>query len=189
MTRGMLVVIGAMLSATCAAAHAAALTVSDLERLIRSAPVRQATFEETRESPWLPGPAISRGTMRLTMEGLEKHVDSPRRETWRLLDDRIEWVGVGSASRKQILFAQAPALAPVVDVMRRMVAGDLEALQKEFSIRVFGEAGAWRAVLSPLTAHVSRTLEHVEIQGTGSRLQIIIIAERNGDKTTTRLVR
>lgn len=170
-----------------AAGSSAALTVPELQRLLQAAPRPSVQFSESRESPWLSAPAASSGTMRSAPGVLEKRVESPRKETWRLLADRIEWRDAAGTESKQILFSQAPALAALSDVMRNVVAGDVTALQRDFDITVSGDERVWRAQLKPRTPGISRYLSEVELQGTGRQLQVIIVAERDGGRTTTRL--
>lgn len=167
-------------------ARAHALTVIELQTLLQSAPKPALQYQELRESPWLSAPVSSRGTMRSTPQALEKKVESPRQETWRLLPDRIEWVGPGDAGSKQILFSQAPALAALSELLRRVVAGRLVELERDFEVRIRGDARGWSAHLKPRSSDVARYLESVELQGTAGFLQIMIVAERQGERTTTR---
>jgi hypothetical protein len=176
-----------LVALTVAAAAAHALTVPELQRLLQSAPKAPVQFTESRESPWLSAPVTSSGTMRSTPGALEKRVESPRKETWRLLPDRIEWQDAAGNPPRQIAFSQSPALAALADVMRNVVAGDLVALQRDFVIDVNGDERVWRAELRPRRAEISRYLSQVELQGTGRNLQVIIVAERQGERTTTRL--
>lgn len=169
------------------AVTAHALTVPELQRLLQVSPRPSVEFQELRESPWLSAPMSSRGTMRSTPDSLEKRVESPRQETWRLLPDRIEWQAASGGPARQILFSQAPALATLSNLMRHVVAGDIVALQRDFDVQVSGDERVWRAQLKPRNPQVGRYLEHVELQGTGQTLQIIIVAERQGERTTTRL--
>ncbi len=176
--------LGAVLVSVGAGA-AGVLGVAELQRLLQSSAKPAVRFEEVRESPWLSTPVTARGTLHSTPGALEKRVESPRRETWRLLADRIEMQGAGGA--QQILFSQAPALAPLSDLMRRVVAGDLVALERDFSIELSGDGRVWRARLQPRSAQVGRHLAQVDLQGTGGQLQVIIVVERQGERTTTRL--
>ncbi len=171
------------------AGHVAAadgLTAAQLERLLQSSPRASAPFEETRESPWLSVPATSRGTMHSTPRALEKRVESPRQETWRMLPDRLELSAGGST--KQITFVQAPALAALSDVMRRVISGEITALERDFRIELSGDERVWRAQLTPRAADVARHISTVELQGTGARLQVVIVSQRQGERTTTRLL-
>ena len=170
----------------CVALDAFALTAVDLQHLLKANARPSVTFEEVRESPWLAAPAVSKGSMRMTADGLEKRVDSPRRETWRLLADRVEWQGAdGRVS--QILYRQAPALGALAGVMRRVIAGDVVALQRDFNVELAGDEHAWRAQLIPRDAQVRSQLESVEVQGTGGAVQVLVVVDRQGEKTTTRL--
>ena len=94
--------------------------------------------------------------MHSTPEALEKRVESPRQETWRLWPDRIEWAGPAPPDRKQILFSDAPALAALADALRRVVAGDLVALERDFKIELRGDERVWTAQLQPRKRRDSR---------------------------------
>lgn len=164
-----------------------AFTVPVLKHLLQSSARNSISFAETRESPWLAVPAEARGTMHSTSGVLEKRVATPRAETWRILADRVEYVGVGETSSKQILFSKAPAMAVLATALRNVVSGDLSALEREFRIELHGDRGAWTARLSPTSGETMRYLDHIELQGAGSELRMIIIVERQGERTTTRL--
>lgn len=165
---------------------AQSLTTSELQKLLQSAPTVDMPFHEQRQSPWLALPVESRGVVRSLPQGLEKRVESPRLETWRLLSDRLEWTGPDGVGSKQILFSKAPALAVLSDAMRRVVAGDLLALERDFRITVQGDSPRWTARLQPNNAEVSRYLDYLEIQGAGTQLLVLIVLERKGERTMTR---
>jgi hypothetical protein len=165
-----------------------ALTVAQLQGLLQAEARPDARYEETRESPWLSSPVTTRGTLHFTPQSLEKRVELPRPETWRMLQDRLEWEGPNGAGRKQILFSQAPALQALADVTRRAVSGDLVALERDFNIVLAGDERVWSAQLAPRTALATRQLEKVELQGTGGHLRVLIVTERQGERTTTRIL-
>lgn len=162
------------------------LTTSDLQKMLQSAPKVDTPFHEVRQSPWLASPVESRGIVRSFPQSLEKQVDSPKRETWRLLSDRLEWSGPDGVVKKEIFFSKAPALAALSDAMRRLVAGDLLALERDFRITVQGNWSLWTARLQPHSTEVSRHLEYLEIQGAGNQLLVLIVIERKGERTMTR---
>ena len=177
-------------AALCSAAGIGAheFTVSELQRLLQSTATAHAVpFHELRESPWLEAPTESRGTLHSSPDLLEKRVASPREETWRLMTDRMEWVGPGGSTRKQILFSQAPAVAALADALRHIVAGNLQALDASFHIELRGHKDQWTVQLNPRHAATTRGLNHLELQGTGARLHVIIVTEPQGQRTTTRL--
>lgn len=161
------------------------ITTSELQKLLQSAPLLETPFHEQRQSPWLASPVQSRGIVRSLPQGLEKQIETPKRETWRLLPDRLEWTGPDGIGSKQILFSKAPALAALSDSIRRVVAGDFLALERDFNITVQGDLKRWTARLQPYTAEVTRYLDYLEMQGAGSQLLVLIVVERKGERTTT----
>ncbi len=170
-------------------AGAHALTVPELQRLLKSGSTPSLAFQETRESPWLSAPVVSRGTLHSSAGLLEKRVVLPRLETWRLKTDRMGWVGPDGVASRPILFSDAPAVAALANALRLIVAGDLAALELDFRIELQGDERRWTARLQPRNAAVGRQLDHLELQGEASTLQVIIVALPQGERTTTRLQR
>jgi hypothetical protein len=179
--------IAIALACALAGAAASALTVPELQALLRTAPIRSIPFNELRESPWLAVPIESRGTLHSTPESLEKRILTPRQETWRLLVDRMEWVDRDGVAVKHVLYSEAPAVAALANALRHVVAADLVSLTRDFQVELAGDERQWTAQLQPREATVGRYLDHIELQGTGPRLQVIIVVERQGERTTTRL--
>ncbi len=165
---------------------AQAITTNELQRLLQAAPMGDIRFQEQRQSPWLAAPLESRGIVRTLPQGLEKQVESPKQETWRLLADRLEWVGAGGLGYKHILFSQTPALGMLSNAIRRVVAGDLLALERDFRITPQGNAKMWSVQLQPHTVEAMRYLDYLEMQGAGAQLLMLTIVERKGERTTTR---
>jgi len=168
---------------------ASALTVAELQRLLKSGAAASLDFQETRESPWLAAPVESRGSLHSSSGLLEKRVTAPRQETWRIYSDRMEWLGADGVASKQIRFSDAPAVAALANALRRIVAADLLALEPYFSIELQGDELRWTARLQPRSPAVGRALDHLELQGEAAALQVIIVVERQGERTTTRLQR
>lgn len=179
----------ALLLVGLAAGAAQALTVPELQRLLKSGSTVSLAFQETRESPWLSAPLQSRGSLHSSPGLLEKRVVAPRPETWRLRADRMEWVGPDGVASRQIFFSDAPAVAALANALRLIVAGDLAALEADFRIELQGDERQWTARLQPRSAAVGRQLDHLALQGEASALQVIIVVEPQGERTTTRLQR
>jgi hypothetical protein len=180
-----------LFSGCMGAAHA--LTAGELQRLLQSAPAVDIPFVEQRQSPWLTEAVESRGTVRsLPQGGLEKQLEFPKQEIWRLLPDRMEWKSLASTgdntgnTSKQILFSKAPALGVLSDAIRHVVAGDFPALERDFKVVVEGDAKQWTAHLQPQSTEAVRYLDRLEMQGSGSRLLTLVVVERKGERTTTR---
>lgn len=178
--------LGVLLS-VAGAAFAQALSVGRLQRLLQDAPHADVRFTEMRESRWLAAPIESSGTMRSSPVMLEKRVERPRPETWRILSDRIQVTAPGSDGVKEIALDQAPAAAALANTLRRVMAGDLEALNKDFQLELSGDEREWTLQLTPRHPDVARQLKQIDLQGAGRRLVVIVIQESHGDRTTTYL--
>jgi hypothetical protein len=126
--------------------------------------------------------------MRSRADVLEKRVETPRLETWRMLPDRVEWVGSDGATTKQILFSQSPGLAVLADTLRRVVAGDLTTLDRTFTMDARGTQANWILRMNPRGGDAARYLDHVEIEGGRGEIRVISVVERQGERTTTRLL-
>jgi hypothetical protein len=178
--------LGVLLS-VAGAAFAQALSIGRLQRLLQEAPHAEVRFTETRESRWLAAPIESSGTMRSNTMMLEKRVERPRPETWRILSDRMQVTAPGLDGVKEVMLDQAPAAAALANALRRVMAGDLEALNKDFQLDLSGDEREWALQLTPRHPDVARQLKQIGVQGAGPRLVVIVIQESQGDRTTTRL--
>ena len=169
-------------------AGAQPISVAALQQLLQQEPKREIRFHETRESQWLSAPLESSGSMTSSATMLEKKVEQPRRETWRILDDRMQLTTPGSTAVKQFMFSLVPAVAALANALRHAVAGDLQALDKDFRLVTGGDERLWTLKLTPRRPDIARFLKQLELQGTGVHLQVIVILESQGDRSTTRLI-
>ncbi len=169
------------------AAAAPGFDLAGLGALLQNTPRREVRFTETRESQWLQAPLRSSGTMRSSATMLEKRIESPRRETWRILDDRLQLIDPVSGAAKDLLLADAPAVVALAHALRRAMAGDLASLQHDFQLALSGDERQWRLQLTPRKASVARHLKQIELQGMRGRIDEIAIVESQGDRSVTRL--
>jgi len=100
----------------------------------------------------------------------------------------MQLVDAASGSVKEIMLSEAPAVAALAGALRRTMAGDLQALDKDFRLEPGGDARLWTLLLTPRRPEIARFIKQLELQGTGSELQVIVILETKGDRTTTRLI-
>jgi hypothetical protein len=178
--------LGVLLSVT-GAACAEALSVEHLQRLLQEAPHADVRFTEMRESRWLGAPIESSGTLRSNAVMLEKQVEWPRPETWRIRSDRMQVTTPGSDGVREVMLDQAPAAAALANALRHVMAGQLEALNEDFLLALSGDEREWTLQLTPRHPDVARQLKQISLQGAGRRLAVIVIQESQGDRTTTRL--
>jgi hypothetical protein len=159
-----------------------------LQRLLQDEPQAAVRYTELRESRWLAAPIESSGTLRSTPTMLEKRVEQPRPETWRILDDRMQIGTPGAVGAREIMLDQAPAAAALAQTLRRVLAGELQALDKDFQLDLSGNEREWTLQLTPRQDAVARHLKRIDLHGAGPRLSDMVIQEAQGDRTTTRLI-
>lgn len=176
--------LGVLLS-MAGAAFAEALSVEHLQRLLQEAPHAEVRFTETRESRWLAAPIESSGTMRSSALVLEKRVERPHPETWRILSDRMQVTVPGTDGVKEVMLDQAPVAAALANALRSVMAGRLDALNEDFQLTLSGDEREWALQLTPRHADVARQLKQISLQGARGRLLVIVIQESQGDRTTT----
>jgi len=162
--------------------------ITRLQRLLRDAPQAAVRYTELRESRWLPAPIESSGTLTSTPTMLEKRVEQPRPETWRILDDRMQIGTPGAVGAREIMLDQAPAAAALAQTLRRVMAAELGALDKDFLLELSGDEREWTLQLTPRQEDVARQLKRIDLHGAGPRLLVMVILEAQGDRTTTRLI-
>jgi hypothetical protein len=178
---------GLLLAAAAGGVPAQAFDTAALQRLLQDTPRQPVRFTETRESPWLDAPTQASGTMRMQDGVLEKRVERPRRETWRILPDRMQQVPEAAPPR-EIRFADVPAMAALAHALRSTLSGDLQALERDFKPTLAGQPQQWTLQLTPRRPEVAKSLKLLELRGTRGRVQAIEIVESRGERTTTQLI-
>jgi len=169
------------------AASAQEFRMEELHRLLQASPKGTVRFQEVRESPWLASPLESRGRMTASGSQLEKVVDFPRQETWRILPDRLLLITSGGGVPKELRFSGAPAAGVLAGALRQAVTGDLPALENDFQAVLDGDERKWSLQLTPRSPETARFLKQLELRGSGSQLRTIILLETRGERTTTTL--
>ena len=161
--------------------------INRLQRLLAERSQADVQFTELRESRWLAAPLESSGTLRSSGSVLEKRVEHPRRETWRILADRIQVSVGGSGNFHEVQLNASSTAALLASTLRDVMAGRLDALDKDFRLDLAGDERSWTLLLTPRSGEVSSRLKEISLEGAGSRLLVIAVVESQGDRTTTKL--
>ena len=179
-----------MLAAVTLSAAAAPrpLDAGQLMQSLASVQTASATFVETRYSPLLKSPLVSRGSLSYRRpDQLEKLVVSPQTERIALQGDRLT-IDSAAAGRREIDVGAATAgIGALIEAVRATRAGDLADLERNFLVEVTGTHDDWRMRLKPRTADIERYISAVSVWGSGARLQRIEVWEASGDRTVTEI--
>jgi len=139
---------------------------------LASYPVVRAEFTQERTLASLTKPVISSGRLVFCREGLLWQVEAP-----------VKAVMVFNANGGS---EGGAAQAEMARLIRALVAGDLRELRQTFDVQPRGDLERWTLRLVPKARELAQYLRAIELAG-GKHLELIGIAEANGDSMTMRM--
>lgn len=153
-------------------------TVELMLLLAHRGPV-EATFTERRFVPVLDRPVESAGRLRFVPPArLEKHVERPRPESM-VVDGDLLMLQQGNRKRSVPLTA-LPEAALLIDSLRATLAGDLDALQRGWTLSLTGDRARWTLSLEPSAASLAQLVSSVRIEGRENDLYSIEVQQTDG---------
>lgn len=164
------------------------LTLDRLASILTVSTREPVGYEELRESPWLERRQHSYGTMYVFPDFLEKRVEFPQHEIWRLYSDHIVRVSPAGEDHQEVVFGDSAKIAVFANAFQYIVAGQVRELESDFHLNLTGNESDWSVKLKPRSSDVQRYLEQIEVRGNGAALREIIVLEPGGDRTTTQFV-
>lgn len=92
----------------------------------------------------------------------------------------------GGKSR-QLQLQDYPPLKAYIESFRATLAGDLETLERYYSLELQGSAERWALLLKPRQDEMAAYISEIELRGGGGRLASIKTLETNGDRSVMTL--
>lgn len=173
--------------ASAGAAAAAPAPLGDLSALLagmRSSPGVVAHFTETREIALLSSPLAAAGTIYFVPPGrLVRLVSSPGRS--RLVVDGSKVRFEDEAGSKGLDLSASPMARQMVDSFVVLFSGDEARLKELYSTEYSLDGDTWTLKLAPRSAPLDRMIASFEMQGRDSRIDRMVAAEPDGDRTVT----
>ncbi len=164
-------------------ARAPAAEDAELRQLMALLAQRQhgaARFQQSQYLAVLTRPLQSAGTLSYDApDHLEQRIDTPRPQ--RLVLDHGQLTLQVGRHRRSVRLADYPQLAPLLDSIRAMLAGDLSALQHNFSLQLSGPLDRWSLLLTPHDPAVSATLRDIRMLGEEAQIREVQIEQADGD--------
>jgi hypothetical protein len=99
----------------------------------------------------------------------------------------VQLLAPDASTARELMFTDVPAVAALANALRQAMAGDLQALDKDFQLVPGGDQRLWTLQLTPRRQEIGRFLKQLELQGAGPQVQVIVILESQGERTTTHL--
>jgi hypothetical protein len=142
----------------------------------------RARFVERKELAILSAPVESSGELLFVPPArLEKRTLAPRREA--LLVDGDHLVFERGDKRYELSLAATPEAAAFVDSIRGTLAGDRQALESAYRLRLSGTREAWTLVLFPRLARMQAIVAEIRIEGVRGKVSRITIEQADGDRS------
>jgi hypothetical protein len=157
-----------------------------LMRAMAAVPERQDRFSEDKVIPELDLPLPSTGLLRWQApDRLEKHTTAPIEERLRVQGSRMAYERPDRGIAREFGLDEQPELRALVESVRATLAGDLPGLRRHYETGFEGTPeGAWRLVLTPLSARVRAAVQRIRIDGRGAQ---ILGVETEGGGGVTRM--
>jgi len=179
-----------MSSANLSADEAKPASLSGIMSALASVQGADATFLETRESAFLTSGLKSEG--RVTWRApssLTKETLEPFEETVSVDGGEIKLSRTddGRTRGSVISIDDHPELRSMVESVRSTLAGNSSELENNFAVEVSGSTTTWSIELTPVSEKLSKTIESIQIAGSGAKISEFQTRETDGDVSTMKL--
>jgi outer membrane lipoprotein-sorting protein len=160
----------------------AAFDLVQLMQLLATVKSGEASFTETRRVEVLDRSLLSSGT--LSFEAPDSFV----RETLKPRRERIAVVGevvtmsMGQHSRT-VPLDSVPEAAVIMEAIRGTLTGNRDALERNFTPTVSGNAQRWSLQLVPREQKLRMLVVSVRVSGTQAYLREVVVAMADGDRS------
>lgn len=150
-----------------------------ISRLAKPAPASIA-FTEVRFSPLLREPLIVSGELGYSgPTSLDRRVMQPYRETTQIRGESVRVVREGEPERSFAL-KRAPELRGLLSGFTALLAGDVAAIRRSFSVHVNAADDSWSLELTPADAKARRRLQQIVVNGRADAPRCFTIVTADG---------
>jgi len=145
-----------------------------------------AGFEETQYLAVLRHPARSTGELRYDApDHLEQRTLRPHPQS-AVLDHDVLTLRSGQRQRT-VRLQDYPQVAPLIDSLRAVLAGDRAALARRFTLDLTGDLAHWQLVLSPLDADLAGLVQRIRLDGERDAILRVEVQQSDGDRSLMKI--
>ncbi len=168
-----------------ATASPAALAVWDIQQLMNSLAQNrssQASFVERKNIAILERPVESSGELLYTApDHLEKRTLKPKPES--MVIDGGELLVERGRQKHRLQLRAYPELAAFIDSIRGTLAGDRQALERNYQLSLDGTPERWTLQLLPRDDKMLAVVQRIRITGARDQMRSIEITQADGDSS------
>jgi len=173
-------------AAESSATPASADTLDQLMQLLGQRKRGEADFSEVRYLSVLSEPLRSRGVLVYEApDHLEQRILQPRAETV-VLDHGVLTMRLGKRVRS-VPLAEQPQIAPLVDSIRALLAGERATLEQRFTLQLTGSIEHWLLRLTPRESSLRSSVREIDMSGDGDAVREVQLQARNGDRSVMQI--
>jgi hypothetical protein len=156
------------------------LVPSDQPRILR--------FREQKRLQILEHTLTTTGRLRfLPPDTLIREEDGEKRMSYRIQGDVVT-IRQGEQQLRRMDLGSTPELAAFATSLRALLAGDKEALQRQFELQLRGGRDAWLLQLTPRSKRLARILERLVLKGDEDGIRSIETLEQGGNRSFMELL-
>lgn len=166
--------------------HTADWDVEQLMQMLAQTRSGHVRFVETKTIAMLDKPVESSGELFYKApDHLEKRTLKPKPETM-VLDQGLLQVERGR-QKHSLRMQDYPELAAFIDSIRGTLAGDRQALERNFRLSLEGNRQSWRLQLVPDNDKMLAVVKRIDIAGEKEVVKRIEISQADGDSSLMRI--
>lgn len=168
--------------------HGADWDIDQLMQSLAKTKSGRATFVEKKYMSMLDRPLESSGELQFTApDHLEKRTLKPSAE--RLVVEGGVLVFERGRQKHTVQLQEYPEIAGFIDSIRGTLAGDRQALERAFKLKLEGPAERWTLSLVPSDAKLANNIHLIRIAGTRDDVRSIEIIQTDGDRSVMSIER
>jgi hypothetical protein len=165
-----------------AIAHAADWDIDQLMRDLAQTRTSHARFVEKKSIAMLDKPVESSGELFYTApHHLEKRTFKPKAESMTV--DAGTLIVERGRQKHRLQLQDYPELAAFIDSIRGTLAGDRQALERNYRLSLEGAAERWTLQLVPTDEKMQAVVKRIRIAGVRDAVRSIEITQADGDSS------
>ena len=171
-------------------AAAADWGVEQLMQALGAVKSSKARFVERKHMAILSAPLEYSGALiYVAPDRLEKHTQTPRRESLLLERDQLTIESPERKHRRTVVLQDYPVIWAFVESIRSTLAGDLATLSRFYEVKLDGGERRWRLLLKPRDPQMEEVVSEIRLSGSRNWIDAIEIIEINGDRSVMTITR
>lgn len=156
--------------------------IEQLMQLLSKTRSAHANFVETKSIAMLDAPVESSGELFYKApDYFEKRTLKPKPESM-VLDGNTLIMERGKKKRS-LQLQNYPEIAAFTESIRGTLAGDRQALERTYQLKLEGSMQQWELLLTPIDSKMQKVLKDIRISGAADELLTIEISQADGDSS------